>query len=215
MNATATTPTLEKDLAARLKHAVKTARMWGSPEELEAAGRHFAHVWLATRTPGWRFEQTHALWRALGGPFADDADEHAVMRSRMWAEREADARVQVVSGYLVVWTGLERHPVREAAVGPWLEHLLDFPEEAGTPDLLNMVLFSLMGFVAASPQAYVEALAAERERVGGHPLRPFHIVGARGPSDAGLTYTRNFTTWDRVASGLSQVLAQLESPARA
>lgn len=203
---------LEQDIAARLRHMIKTARMWGSPEELETVAQHFTHVWLAARTPGWTFEATHALWRDVGAPFAADASEHAVMRAKMWREEELAARAQVIQGFAVVWASLERDPEREASVGPWLEALLDSPEQAGTPDRLNMVLFALMGFVAKEPARYVEALAAERTRIGGHHLRAFHIVGAPGPSEAGLTYGRKFDSWDRVAQGIVAVLERLEAP---
>jgi len=200
----------ERDVAARLRHLAKTARMWGSPEELEAAATHFTHVWLASRG-AWRFEQTHGLWRTLGAPFAGDADEHALMRSRMYAEREAEARTQVVLGYASVWAELARNAERERRVGPWIEALLDDPSRAGKPDLLNIVLFSLMGFVAAEAPGFVRQLSAVRERVGGHELRGLHIVGQRGPSEAGLTYTRKFTTWDAVTGGIDAVLAHLST----
>lgn len=203
---------LERALAERLRHMAKTARMWGSPEELETAAQHFVHVWLAARTPGWTFEQTHALWAELGGPFAQDADEHAVMRSKMWREEEEAARVQVVMGFASVWALLERDAERGAAVGPWLETLLDEPARAGTPDRLNMVLFSLMGFVAKAPHRYVEALAAARERIGGHGLRPLCVVAPPGPTEASVAWTRKFTSWERVVRGLEAVLARLEAP---
>ena len=53
----------ERDIAAQLRHLTKTATMWGSPEELEAVAQHFTHVWLSAQTPGWRFEETFALWQ--------------------------------------------------------------------------------------------------------------------------------------------------------
>lgn len=202
---------LTKDIAARLRHMTKTARMWGSPEELETAAEHFVHVALAARSEGWTFEQTHALWAAAGGPFAGDADEHAVMRSKMWREEEALARLQVVSGYATVWSLLERDAEREVAVGPWLETLLDEPGRAGTPDRLNMVLFALMGFIAKAPERFVEALVAERERIGGHGLRPLCVVAPPGPTEAALAWTRKFTSWARVVEGIEVVLARLEA----
>lgn len=195
----------ERDVAARLRHLAKTARMWGSPEELETAATHYTHVWLASRG-GWSFEQTLALWRALGAPFAGDADEHALMRSRMYADREAEARAQVVLGYASVWAELARHAERGPRVGPWIEALLDQPARAGPPDLLNIALFALLGFAAADAPQFVRQLGAVRERVGGHELRALHIVGQRGPSEAGLTYTRKFTTWDAVTRGLGAAL---------
>lgn len=163
--------TLEPAILRRLQDLTKTARMWGSPEELECVALHFSHVLLAARTPGWTLEQTHERWKTLGAPFAADADEHAAMRSKMWGEHEGTAREQVLQGFLVVWTGLERQPEREAAFGPWIEALLDFPQHAGSPDRLNTTLFALMGFVAADPQKYVTALNLERHRIGGHELR--------------------------------------------
>lgn len=202
---------LVKDVVARLRHMAKTARMWGSPEELETAAQHFVHVALAARTPGWTFEQTHALWAEAGGPFAGDGDEHAVMRSKMWRDEEAAARLQVIAGYAAVWALLDREPEREAVVGPWLETLLDEPGRAGTPDRLNMVLFALMGFIARTPERFVEALAAERERIGGHGLRPLCVVGPPGPSEASLAWTRKFTSWGRVVEGIELVLARLEA----
>lgn len=203
---------VQAQLAARLRHLVKTARMWGSPEELETAAQHFVHVWLAARTPGWTFDDTHALWTGLGGPFAQDADEHAVMRSKLWKDQEALARVQVVAGFATVWALLDRDPMREAATGPWLETLLDEPGRAGTPDRLNMVLFALMGFVARTPERFVEALVAERERIGGHGLRPLCVVAPPGPTADSVTWTRKFTSWDRVVRGIEAVLNQLETP---
>ncbi|MEW5739390.1 MAG: hypothetical protein AB1938_10715 [Myxococcota bacterium] len=203
---------VQADLAARLEHMVKTARMWGSPEELETAAQHVVHVWLSVRTPGWTFEQTHALWAEAGGPFAQDADEHAVMRSKMWREEEALARMQVVAGFATVWSMLDREPSREAAVGPWLERLLDEPGLAGTPDRLNMVLFTLMGFVARTPERFVEALKGERERIGGHGLRPLCVVAPPGPTEAAVAWTRKFTSWSRVVQGIEAVLARLKQP---
>lgn len=203
---------VQAQVAARLKHMVKTARMWGSPEELETAAQHLVHVWLAARTPGWTFEQTHALWAEAGGPFAQDADEHAVMRSKMWKDDVALARMQVVAGFATVWSLLERDVEREAAVGPWLEALLDDPGRAGTPDRLNMVLFTLMGFVARAPERFVEALMAERERIGGHGLRPLCVVAPPGPTEAAVAWTRKFTSWGRVVQGIEAVVARLEGP---
>lgn len=194
---------LEADIVERLRGMTKTGRMWGSPEELECAAMHFTHVLFASREPGWKLEQTFARWLAAGGPFAADADEHAAMRTKMWGADEATARVQVVQGYVVVWAGLARRADREAAVAPWIETLIDAPELAGTPDRLNMTLFSLMGFVAAEPQAYVQALNMERHRIGGHELRPFPVVAPPGPTDAGVTYTRNFTSWQAVIDGIT------------
>lgn len=202
---------LVKDVAARLRHMTKTARMWGSPEELETAAQHLVHVALVARTPGWTFEQTHALWLEVGGPFAGDADEHAAMRSKMWREEEALARVQVIAGFAAVWALLDRDPEREAAVGPWLEVLLDEPGQAGTPDRLNMVLFALMGFIARAPERFVEALAAERERIGGHGLRPLCVVGPQGPTEASVAWTRKFTSWGQVVDGIEAVLARLDA----
>lgn len=203
---------LHAALAERLRHMTKTAKMWGSPEELETAAQHFVHVWLVARTPEWTFEQTYSLWADAGGPFAQDADEHALMRAKMWREEEDVARVQVVAGFASVWALLDRHPEREVAVGPWLETLLDEPTRAGTPDRLNMVLFALMGFVARTPERYVEALAAARERIGGHGLRPLCVVAPPGPTEASVTWTRKFTSWGRVVQGIEAVLVRLEAP---
>jgi hypothetical protein len=194
-------------LAARLEHMVKTARMWGSPEELNTAAQHLVHVWLRLRTAGWTFEATCALWAEAGGPFAQDADEHARMRAKMWRDEVARARAQVVAGFATVWSTLER----EAAAGPWLEALLDDPGRAGTPDRLNMVLFTLMGFVARAPERFVEALVAERERIGGHGQRPLCVVAAPGPTEASVAWASRFTSWGRVVQGLEAVLARMKA----
>jgi hypothetical protein len=201
----------ERDVVARLQHVRKVLRMWGSPEELEVVAEHFTHVLLASRSPGWTFEQTHALWASHGGPFAGDADEHAVMRARLWAEHVETARQQVTFGYASVWAALRREPDRERFVGPWIETVLDTPRLAGTPDRLNAVLFALIGFVATDPQAYVAHLSAERDRRGGHELRPFHVVAPPGPTEAALPYGRKFVTWDAVSSGIGRVLGALAS----
>jgi hypothetical protein len=66
-----------------------------------------------------------------------------------------------------------------------------------------------MGFVARDPAAFVKALNLERHRIGGHELRALPVVAPHGPSDAGLTYTRNFTTWPRVIEGIEAMLARL------
>lgn len=198
---------LETAILRRLSELPRAARMWGSPEELECVALHFSHVLLSTRTEGWTLEQTFERWKSLGAPFAQDAEEHAAMRSKMWGEEVLRARTQVVEGFLVVWTGLQRHPEREAAFGPWIERLLDFPEQAGTPDRLNMTLFALMGFVAADPQGYVAALSLERHRIGGHELRALPVVGPPGPTEAALTYTRKFVSWARVTEGIARVVS--------
>ena len=166
---------LEGAIFRRLTELLRTARMWGSPEELECVALHFTHVLLTSRDQAWTFEQTFEKWKSHGGPFAQDAEEHAFMRSKLWGEEVARSRTQVVQGFLVVWTGLTRLPEREAAFSSWIEGLLDFPDRAGTPDRLNMVLFALMGFVAADPQQYVAALSVERHRVGGHELRALPV----------------------------------------
>lgn len=196
----------EAAVLRRLQDLAKTARMWGSPEELECVALHFTHVLLAARTPGWKLEQTHEHWRSHGGPFAADADEHAAMRAKMWGEHEAKAREQVVQGFLVVWTGLDRQPEREVLFGAWIESLLDFPLQVGSPDRLNTTLFALMGFVAADAQKYVTALNLERHRIGGHELRALHVVAPPGPTEAALTYTRNFQSWPRVVEGVAAVV---------
>ncbi len=203
----------ERDIAARLRHLSKTATMWGSPEELEAVAQHFTHVWLAARTPGWRFEDTFALWQQHGSPLATDPDTHAAMRTRFWAEHLETARVQVVTGYVTLWAELQRNAEREPHVGPWVETLLDAPHLAGTPDRLNTILFALIGFVAADPTSYVELLKRERERIGGHSLRGLHIVAPAGPTDAALTYGAPFTSWPAVRRGVEAVLEALEQSA--
>lgn len=200
---------LENDLRDRLRGMTKTARMWGSPEELESAALHFTHVLLTARDATWTLEKTKQKWSSLGGPFAQDAEEHLAMREKMYGAAEAQARVQVVQGFVVVWASLQRHAEREAAVGPWIETLLDGPHLVETPDRLNMTLFALMGFVAAEPQAYVQALNLERHRIGGHELRPLSVVAPPGPTDAGVTYTRNFQSWSRVIDGIAAVSASL------
>jgi hypothetical protein len=200
----------EQACVQRLKQLTKTARMWGSPEELECVALHLTHVLYAHREKEWSLEKTFATWQALGAPFAGDAEEHAAMRSKMWGADEELARSQVVQGFVVVWAGLERDPEKEAVVGPWLEQLLDAPRLAGTPDRLNMTLFALMGFVARDPSRYVQALNLERHRIGGHELRALPVVAPPGPSEAGLTYTRNFTSWPKVIEGIGAMLARLE-----
>ncbi len=200
---------LESAILRRLAELTKTARMWGSPEELEAVAMHFSHVLLSMRHEGWTFEQTWEHWKTHGHPFADDAEEHAAMRSKMWGADEAISRSQVVQGYLVVWTGLERQPEREAKFGPWIEGLIDFPERISTPDKLNMVLFALMGFVAADPQRYVQALNLERHRIGGHELRALPVVAPPGPSESALPYTRSFQSWAKVVEGINAVVKAL------
>lgn len=206
---------LERDVLTRLAQLRASLRMWRSPEELEAVAEHFTHVLLAARTPGWSFEQTHALWVAEGAPFAADADEHADMRSRLWGENLEQARSQVTLGFVSVWAALERDPEREPLLTPWIEALLDAPRLAGPPDRLNAVLFALIGFVAKDPQAYVTHLAAERTRTGGHELRPLHIVAPPGPNDAALTYTRKFATWEAVSSGIGRVIEAVGQRLRA
>lgn len=193
---------LRAALDARLHALTRNARMWGSPEELEAVALHFTHARRLVDDPAWTFEQTFEQWKARGGPFAQDAEAHAAMRARMWGEAIEQARRQVVEGYLVVWTSLAREPSREALLSKHLEGLLDFPERISTPDRLNMVLFALMGFVAVDPQRYVHALNLERHRIGGHELRPFPVVAPRGPSDAASPWGRHFSSWDRVLGAL-------------
>lgn len=204
----------ERDVLARLQHVRKSLRMWGSPEELEAVAEHFTHVLLASRRPGWTFEETHALWVKHGAPFSADAEEHAVMRSRLWAEHVEAARSQVTMGFVTVWAALDRDAEREALLTPWIEQLLDAPKLAGTPDRLNAVLFALVGFVAKDPQAYVTHLGLERERTGGHSLRPLHVVAPPGPNEAHLPYTRKFTSWEAVANGIARVVEALPSELR-
>lgn len=200
---------LETAILGRLASLPKTARMWGSPEELECVAIHFSHLLLCTRSAEWTFEQTFERWKALGAPFAQDPDEHAAMRTKMWGAEEETARKQVVEGFLVVWTALQRNPEREAVFGPWIEGLLDFPERAGSPDRLNMVLFALMGFVAADPAQYVAALSLERHRIGGHELRALPIVAPPGPTEAAFTYTVSFKSFPRVLEGISAVVKSL------
>jgi hypothetical protein len=203
----------ERDVLARLEHVRKALRMWGSPEELEAVAEHFTHVVYASRRQGWAFEQTHARWVDAGGPFAGDADEHAIMRARLWGANVETARQQVTFGYAGVWAALQREADREGFVGPWVEVLLDAPTLAGTPDRLNAVLFALIGFVATDPQAYVAHLSATRSRMGGHELRPFHVVAPFGPTEAALPYTRKFETWESVSTGIRTVLETLRGTA--
>lgn len=120
---------------------------------------------------------------------------------------ESTARVQVVQGCVVVCAGLARRAERESVSTPWIESLIDGP---GTLDRLNMTLFALMGFVAADSQGYVHALNVGRHRIGGHELRPFPVVAASGPTDAGVTYTLNFTTWQSVIDGITKMMAALQ-----
>lgn len=203
------TPELERAVIDRIAALTRNAKMWGSPEELEAVALHFSHVLLMAREPQWTLENTLEKWKA---PFAtDDDDEHAVMRSRMWGGEIEQARVQVVQGFLVVWTGLARDGDREALFGPWIEALLDVPHRAGTPDRLNMILFALMGFVAADAQAYVQALNLERARIGGHELRPLPVVAPSGPTEAGTSWGRNFTSWQKVIDGIGAMVSTLRA----
>lgn len=201
----------ERDVAARLTHVRKVLRMWGSPEELEAVAQHFVHLMQSARQPSWSFDATHALWLQHGGPFAGDADEHAAMRTQLWAEQVDTARAQVVTGFVSVWAGLQREPEREQLCAGWIETLLDEPGRCGAPDRLNAVLFALMGFVATDAQAFVAQLTAEREHLGGHGLRPLHIVAPRGPNEAALSYTRRFTTWEAVSAGIGRVIEALRA----
>jgi len=201
---------LEVDLASRLRQLAKTATMWGSPEELEAVAQHLTHVWLRARTPGWRFEDTHALWSEYGAPLAGDPETHAALRTHFWGEHLETARAQVVMGFVGLWPQLERHPVREHAVAPWLETLLDAPQLAGTPDRLNAILFGLMGFIAADPALYVELLRGERMRIGGHGLRQLHVVAPPGPVETAFSYSAPFTSWAAVRGGIEAVLEALE-----
>lgn len=201
-------PELELSVIERIAGLTRNATMWGSPEELEAVAVHFSHVLLAAKEPDWTLEKTKDRWKV---PFAGDAEEHAAMRSRMWGTEVELSRVQVVQGFLVVWTGLERNADREALFAPWIEALLDVPQRAGSPDRLNMILFALMGFVAANPQAYVQALNLERQRIGGHELRPLPVVAPRGPTDAGMTWGRNFTTFPKVVEGIAAMVAALRA----
>ncbi len=203
--------TFETDVVQRLRGALKTARMWGSPEELEGVACHFSHVLLGARTAGWTWAQTEGLWRELGGPFALDAEEHRVVRERLWGSNVDLAREQVVSGFACVWAALGRRADREARLGPWLETLLDRPTTVPSPDVLDAVLFALMGFVASDANRYVELLSSERRRIGGHGLRPLHLVGPSGASGAGHTWTRRFESWDRVTQGVEGFLARLPS----
>lgn len=196
-------------VCGRLMHMAKTARMWGSPEELEAAAQHLFHVACASARPGWAFDDTRALWLGAGGPFAGDAEVHAEMRAKLWQDDEALARGQVVTGYAVVWAQLERQAAREAEAGPWVERLLEEPGLAGTPDRLNMTLFALMGFVAADAARYVGALEVERARVGGHGLRPLCAVGPPGPAVASAAWARRFSSWHRVAEGVEGLAGRL------
>ncbi|MBL8914720.1 MAG: hypothetical protein JNM17_28705 [Archangium sp.] len=199
-------PELELSVIDRIAALTRNATMWGSPEELEAVAVHFTHVLLTAKEPEWTIEKTLERWK---GPLAGDAEEHEAMRSRMWGAELEKSRVQVVQGFLVVWTGLERNSDREALFGPWIEALLDVPQRAGTPDRLNMILFALMGFVAANPQAYVQALNLERHRIGGHELRPLPVVAPSGPTDAGMTYGRNFKTFPKVIEGIGAMVTTL------
>ncbi len=204
--------TIQHDLAARLRHMTKTARMWGSPDELEAAAVPLTHLWLTASAPTHRFAQTLELWRQLGGPFAGDVEEHSIMRTRMWRHEESQSRTQVVTGYTAIWVALERDPVRGTAAEGWVDALLREPTLAGTPDRLNVSQFALVGFASAEPTRFIDALTAQRLLIGGHELRPLPIVAPPGPNEASLTYGRNFTTWKQVAAGIERVLTQLEAP---
>ncbi len=197
---------VEESLIARLRGMTKTARMWGSPAELECAALHFSHVLWAQRAPEWTLANTQQRWASAGGPFAQDEAAHAAMRAKLYGGEEERARVQVVQGFVVVWASLAREPAREAAAGTWVETLLDTPQLAGAPEQLNMALFALMGFVAADAQAYVQALSVERHRVGGHELRPLAVVAPPGPADVAATYAGSFQSWGRVIDGISQVM---------
>lgn len=202
----------ETDVLQRLAGALKTARMWGSPQELEGVARHFTHVVLAARASEWTLARTDAVWTEHGGPFALDAEEHQAIRERLWGDQEAQAREQVVQGHACVWAALGRRADREAFIGPWLETLLDRPATVATPDVLDAVLFALMGFVAQDPARYVEQLSQERRRIGGHGLRPLHVVGPSGVRDASHTWTRRFDSWDRVIDGVRTVVSVLPAP---
>lgn len=191
--------TVRQALLERLRHLSKTARMWRSPHELEAVGLHLAHAAALAAEPGRTLDATRA---AFGGPWARDDLARRRLTLAMWGAQEAVALTQVLAGSASLWAGLAREPAREAVVGPWLEALLDRPALVGAPDCTNAVLFALMGFVAADPQAYAEQVARERERIGGDRLRPFHVVAPAGPTEVHLAYTANFTSWDAVKAAI-------------
>lgn len=202
----------ERDVLARMTQLVRRPRMWGCPEELEAVSQHFSHVLLCARTPGWSFAQTLDCWRQVGAPLAKEPEEHAAMRARLWGGAEDVARGQVLEGLGRVWEGLARLPERAGRVGPWISELLAHPQLVPRPDVLEMVLFTLMGFVASSPHDFVALVAAERERTGGHAHRALHVVGPPGPSAACLTWTRRFESWDQLTAGVQALVALLEAP---
>ena len=131
------------------------------------------------------------------------------MRQKLWASQEQTAQVQVVSGFVCVWAALPRDATREPHLAPWIEHLLDHPEVAQSPDRLNMVLFALMGFVAADAEHFVRLMHVERTRIGGHELRALSVVAAPGPSEASLGYGRNFTSWEQVTRGIGAVVQRV------
>lgn len=204
---------VERALLTRLRDLPKIARMWGSPEELECVALHLSHLVLSLRSPSWTLEQTFERWRSLGAPFATDADQHAHMRTRLWGAHEDTARAQVIRGFAVVWASLDRVNERESVVGPWIETILDSPQRVGTPDRLNMVLFTLMGFVAADPHTFVRVLGIERERIGGYSLRPLTVVGPPGPIEASLVFAGAFSSWPAVTEGVRAMVSALESQA--
>ena len=200
---------LHADIVSRLKQVLKTARMWGSPAEFEAAVLHLAHVSLSLEEPGATVATTRARWARHFALSDDDVAEHARMRSRFWQTEEETARAQVVQGYVVLWAAAPRHSSREAALTPIIESLIDGPHQAGTPDTLNAALFTLMGFASPDLPKFAQLLAFERQRVGGHDLRPFHIVAAPGPSDAALPYMYQFKDWPRVIEAAQTFIAEL------
>ncbi len=198
-----------RDLAARLQQVVTAARMWGSPAEFEAALVHLSHLAFIARDTSWSFAQTSARWRTHYQRSADDDAEHRVMRTRFWQMEEETARAQVVQGYVVLWAAAPRLAHRESLLTPVIEGLLDAPHTAGTPDVLNAALFSLMGFASSDLMKFAQLLAMERQRIGGHDLRPFHIVGALGPNDAAITYGYRFTDWPQLLSAAKAFVAEL------
>lgn len=202
---------VSRDVVARLLHILKTLRMWDSPEALEAVAQHFIHVLLMNRPSPWSFEDTQQLWTSHGGPFAQDAEAHARMRERMWGIEVERSWHQVVTGYASLWAGLVRESTREPFVGPWIETLLDGPHFAQTPDRLSAVLFALMGFGAVDSAQYVQNLEATRERIGGHRLRAFYVVGPKGPTVPSAEYARTFDSWDAVSDGIHRVLTSLQA----
>jgi len=180
-------------LIRQLQFIAERPGMYGNPESAESTSKNITHVLFQIKDSKWIWSLTEQVWQdtasqlGYGIHLVPKHYESVEYRQQKWGSFESTARAQIQVTYSEIWEAICKICTPYKVTSNWVEFILEQPSILGSPDNLDIVLWSLINTAAPTCDAQFKKIYEKK------------CISLRGSSVNGLRNLMTKAEWNHIS----------------